>query len=92
MKALFGLFLLGTILSFSSCYTGRPLTQAPSQNNRTYEVSYLFEHDGCKVYRFYDMGNYVYFSNCKGNVTAISSDSARSRVHTIVNNELSIKE
>lgn len=48
MKALFGLFLLGTILSFSSCYTGRPLTQAPSQNNRTYEVSYLFSMTGAR--------------------------------------------
>jgi len=83
MKTLFGLFVLVSVFSFHSCYSGRPLVQAPSQNNRTYEVSYLFEHDGCKVYRFYDMGNYVYFTNCRGNVTAIGTDSTKQRVHTI---------
>ena len=46
----------------SSCYTGIPLKQGKSENNRTYEVSYLVEHDGVKVYRFMDMGNYVYFT------------------------------
>jgi len=91
MKTLFGLFVLVLVFSFHSCYSGRPLVQAPSQNNRTYEVSYLFEHDGCKVYRFYDMGNYVYFSNCRGNVTAISTDSTRQRVNTITDINLGLK-
>ena len=44
----------------ASCYTGIPLKSGKSENNRTYEVSYLFEHDGIKVYRFFDMGKDVY--------------------------------
>lgn len=53
----------------SGCVTMDPTipvqTKEP-ENNKTYQVDYLFEHEGCKVYRFYDKGNYVYFTNCKG--------------------------
>ena len=45
-------------------------------------VSYLFEHDGCKVYRFYDKGNYVYFTT-RGDVTSITNDSTAQRTITI---------
>jgi hypothetical protein len=37
-------------------------------NNSDYSVSYLFEKDGIKVYRFYDRAEYVYFTS-EGNVT-----------------------
>lgn len=77
------LTILSTIL-LSSCLTGRPIVEKASDNNQTYQVAYLFEHDGCKVYRFYDRGNYVYFTNCTGNVTSISTDSLHTRVETIV--------
>lgn len=71
MKTLTRLFILLFVMAgVSSCYTGIPLKQGKSENNRTYEVSYLFEHDGVKVYRFMDMGNYVYFTT-KGDVTSI---------------------
>lgn len=72
------------VLSFPSCYTGRPIVTKAPNNNQTYKIDYLFEHDGCKVYRFNDMGNYVYFTNCNGNVTAIAKDSTKHRVQTIV--------
>lgn len=29
-------------------------------------VSRLFEVDGCRVYRFVDVGTYRYFTNCSG--------------------------
>lgn len=85
MKTL--VFLLSSFLlitCFSSCYSGRPVAKQKPGNNQTYNVDYLFEHDGCKVYRFYDMGNYVYFTNCSGDVTAISTDSVGTRVQTII--------
>lgn len=66
----------------SSCYTSIPLKQGKSENNETYKVSYLFEHDGVRVYRFMDMGNYVYFTT-KGDVTSIKSDSTAKRTVTI---------
>lgn len=79
MRVLFQAFVLfAVVLCMASCsvplYTGR------SANNDTYMVDYLFEHDGVKVYRFYDRGNYVYFTT-RGEATAVKSDSVH--VHTI---------
>ncbi len=70
-------FFFFSILFFVSCspYLGTPLNSGPSANNTTYQVQYLFEHDGCKVYRFYD-GYYVYFTNCNGETTAVKQDSS----------------
>lgn len=83
MKAMSKLFaLLFTFIGITSCYTAIPLENKPSENNSTYEISYLFEHDGCKVYRFYDRGNYVYFTT-QGDVTSIKNDSTAKRVITI---------
>lgn len=55
-----------------------PLAKGKSENNKTYDVEYLFEHDGCKVYRFYDRGNCVYFTNCRGEAIA-KTDSTEER-------------
>ncbi|MDU1903888.1 MAG: DUF4884 domain-containing protein [Dysgonomonas sp.] len=71
------------VVVLCSCVGQQPVTTNISENNRDYEVDYLFEHDGCKVYRFRDYDRYVYFTNCNGNVTAIKNDSTRTRVETI---------
>lgn len=80
------LLFLTTIvmLSFSSCNSNKPLIRTQAQNNTTYEVAYLFEHDGCKVYRFTDDGRYVYFTNCTGDVTAIGNDSIETKIQTVI--------
>jgi hypothetical protein len=62
------------ILSLSSCLVQQPVTSQTAVNNQDYKVDYLFEHDGCKVYRFADRGYNVYFTNCNGNAIA-KSDS-----------------
>jgi len=67
-------------INLSSCYIQEPISKMPSSNNKTYEVEYLFEHDGCKVYRFRDYNHYVYFTNCKSDVTSIENDSTQTRV------------
>ncbi|MFD2575739.1 DUF4884 domain-containing protein [Haoranjiania flava] len=72
--SLFVLLILAFFL-LTSCFA-KPIARQIPQNNTTYQVDYLFEHDGCKVYRFYDIGEYVYFTNCSGNVTAHSKDSS----------------
>ena len=83
MKTLIRFFaLFFCITGLISCYSGIPLQSGKSENNRTYEVSYLFEHDGIKVYRFFDMGNYVYFTT-RGDVTSIKNDSTGERTITI---------
>lgn len=71
------------LISLTACFSQRPIAKQTPANNETYKVEYLFEHDGCKVYRFQDMGNWVYFTNCGGDVTAISNDSTATRVSTL---------
>ena len=62
----------------SGCATSIPIQTKEPENNKTYQVDYLFEHEGCKVYRFYDRGNYVYFTNCNGE-TIMKTDSTEVR-------------
>lgn len=62
----------------TGCAVGVPLQTKESENNKTYYVDYLFEHGGCKVYRFYDRGNYVYFTNCNGEAI-VKTDSTEIR-------------
>ncbi len=58
----------------AGCITQHPITKEPAENNSDYTVEYLFEHEGCKVYRFKDHSSagtyYVYYTNCNGDVTA----------------------
>jgi hypothetical protein len=71
------------LFSFSACAVGVPIQTREPDNNKTYEVDYLFEHNGCKVYRFYDRGNYVYFTNCNGEAI-MKTDSAEVRNRTVL--------
>jgi Domain of unknown function (DUF4884) len=66
------------IPAFASCAMVQPLPLAvePSQNNASYTVEYLFEHEGCKVYRFYDRGRYIYFTNCNGEAIATTDSTS----------------
>lgn len=78
------LLTIGIIAVISySCNLGKPLVSQDAENNQTYKIDYLFEHDGCKVYRFRDNGEYIYFSNCTGNITSIPNDSTKKRTETI---------
>ncbi len=79
---MFGLIM--PLILFSSCYLQKPVSQMYSENNKDYTVDYLFEYEGCKVYRFKDMGNYVYFTNCAGEITSIKSDTTKQRITTVV--------
>lgn len=83
MRLLFKIFGLSFIAFFiQSCSIEQPLSVNRADNNRTYTVEYLFEHDGCKVYRFRDNGNYIYFTNCNGNVTSVVNDSVQIKTYT----------
>jgi len=71
-------FTLAIIVA--GCFTPGQMpvkTQTPD-NNQDYKVDYLFEHDGCKVFRFYDRGNVVYFTNCNGEAI-VKTDSTEIR-------------
>lgn len=84
MKVVIGMLIVLLAVVFGSCVSNIPLVREDADNNETYKVDYLFEHDGCKVYRFMDNGRYVYFTNCVGDVTAVSSDSTRAQVRNSV--------
>ncbi len=45
-----------------------------------FKVEFLFEKDGCKMYRFYD-GRDVYWANCAGKVNADYSTRS-GKIHT----------
>ncbi|HJF92782.1 MAG TPA: DUF4884 domain-containing protein [Mediterranea massiliensis] len=90
------LFLLAlACISFSACFVQRSVSVSKAVNNPDYTVSYLFEHDGCRVYRFYDTysGSYVYFTT-QGDATSIPNDSTRQQTVTYRhrNNDTFIKK
>ena len=68
------IIVIATILSVVACNPKMPIYTKPSSNNKDYNISYLFEHDGCKVYRFIDGSNCVYFTSCQGE-TSFQQDS-----------------
>lgn len=50
------------LVFLAGCYAD-PVSTAGT-NNPQVPVSLLFEHDGCRVYRFTDYGRERYFANC----------------------------
>jgi hypothetical protein len=64
------------LLLLAGCTIQHPITRQPAVNNHDYKVEYLFEHEGCKVYRFLDNDNYIYFTNCNGEAIARTDSTA----------------
>lgn len=57
------LLALAVIATVSSCK--EMLKEEIQTDNQNIKVQLLFEHDGCKVYRFYD-ARWVYYTDCSG--------------------------
>ncbi len=75
--------IFASVFLLQSCGSVRmPISTHVPENNKNYEVDFLFEYDGCRVYRFYDRGNYVYFTNCNGEVSSVVNDSTVIRTVT----------
>ena len=50
---------------FLTAMLGCTHTQAVQQSsNPDVPVDLVLEHDGCKVYRFSDVGDFIYFTRC----------------------------
>ncbi len=66
-RNLFSILIAAIIASsFSGCEErAEPIHQAMT-NNAQITVDFLFENDGCKVYRFVDNGRSIYYTNCTG--------------------------
>jgi hypothetical protein len=71
------------LLGLTACKVQQPITKEVSKNNKDYTVEYLFQHDGCKVYRFKDGSYYVYFTNCNGEAIARTDSTAVKNSTTI---------
>jgi hypothetical protein len=54
----------------NSCGSERPKEATANP----YGVVLLFEHEGCRVYRFLDDNHYRYFVNCGGHTASTSSE------------------
>lgn len=74
--------LLGTtFLSLSSCFiiknhnARQPVSTLIADNNKTYQIDFLFTHDDCNVYRFRDKGRDVYFTNCNGDTASVTDST-----------------
>lgn len=63
--ALIGLLMIGI-----GCFNS-PVSSAPT-TNASVPVDLLFEHDGCKVYRFQDGGYSRYYVRCLNTTSTIS--------------------
>lgn len=38
-------------------------------SNPNIQIDFLFEHDGCRIYRFFDAGKRYFFSDCRGRIS-----------------------
>jgi len=81
------LILVSVIACLFSCVSQRSISKLAPSNNATYKVEYLFEHDGCKVYRFWDNGHFVYFTNCSNIITSVENDSTQIHVENMMMNK-----
>ena len=71
------LYLFFIVFLFSGCKTVWKKMKVSSTGK--YDIQYLFEYDGCKVYRFTDNSNYIYFTNCSNDAVCMQGDSVISR-------------
>lgn len=71
MRKLFLLFIVGGL--FVGCVKKSQSTEKKGEFN----IEYLFEKDGIKVYRFFDNGHYHYFTS-KGETIGVQSSGKTS--------------
>lgn len=58
--------------AISACAERNPQVKIKSD----YQLKELFEHDGCKVYRFSDNGRYRYYTKCEFSSETMTSVSS----------------
>lgn len=62
-KVLVPFVLIGLLAMLAGC-TGDPQDVSPTSNDQ-YKVDLLFEHEGCRVYRFRDGNDRIYYAHCQ---------------------------
>ena len=84
MKIIKGIIIaiLLSIVFIGCVKRGYPAT--PKDNLDDFEVEYLFECDGVKMYRFYDDGRYRQFTTGNGRMTDSLSSGKRHTDETVI--------
>lgn len=83
-------FILVLALAYSMILTGCEKAGTPAQTDgakHDFDVQFLFETDGVKVYRFFDAGEYIYFTNANGKTSYVTGGKYSER-KTSLNNRL----
>jgi len=64
-KNQFVIFILAVFI-FSGCVKYSKETV----QNGDFTIEFLFEYNGCRMYRFKDGGRFIYWSDCQGKIQA----------------------
>ena len=75
-------FALAYVLLVAVLLVGCVNDPKSEAQNGNFKVEFLFEQNGCKMYRFKDGGRYVYWSDCQGKM---QSDYTQSTGKSTVN-------
>ena len=57
-------------LTLSGCDEDNRHPISTGYTTNGYNIEYLFEQDGCKMYRTYSKGNWVHFMTCPRSMTS----------------------
>lgn len=60
------------MLGMAGCTETKP-QETKDSSNPDIKVELLFEHEGCRVYRFHDNDEPVYYANCEGSTNWTTS-------------------
>jgi Domain of unknown function (DUF4884) len=77
MKSLSLAILMVALGVMSGCFAD-PVSRQTT-NNKQIDVEFIFEHDGCKAYRFEDGGSERYYVDCR-NSTTVTWDERHGKV------------
>lgn len=86
MKKFTFVLVMAFSLILSSCRQAGTPTQTDGAK-QDFDVQFLFEADGVKVYRFWDAGEYIYFTNANGKTSYVTGGKYSER-KTSFNNRL----
>lgn len=82
------IFLLTLVFSMFLTGCEKAGTQVQTDGAKhDFDVQFLFETDGVKVYRFFDAGEYIYFTNANGKTSYVTGGKYSER-KTSLNNRL----
>jgi hypothetical protein len=77
------LFIFALILLTTSCLKeGQSIEKT---DNPEFKLELLFKKDGCKIYRFRDCGNFIYWTDCRGKIETTYNNG---KTETKVQNEI----